>query len=100
MKQAWIVIWGIALSGGIGCAGLGEQIYHKCSRCHGADGLQSAYGKTRSIAGMPAEQVAQDLRAYRAGTLDRYGLGHIMHVRLDDRKIRAVSAYIEALRHP
>lgn len=78
----------------------GAALYEKCAACHGADGKKPALNKTGPIAGLDQATMAADLKAYKAGTLNKNGMGNLMKVQMtkfSDADIEAVSAYISGL---
>jgi cytochrome c553 len=56
----------------------GAALYAKCAGCHGADGKTKALGKSAPIAGMSTDAVVKDLEGYKAGTLNKHGMGGVM----------------------
>jgi len=69
-----MIFAGVALMAADG-AGLYSK---KCTSCHGADGKMKALGKSNPIAGMTADAVIKDLEGYKAGTLNKHGMGGVM----------------------
>jgi len=79
----------------------GKALYARCAACHGADGKLKALGKSAPIAGLPAEQIIKDLEGYKAGTLNKYGLGATMKSQvatLSEQDIKDLAAYISSLK--
>ncbi len=79
----------------------GAALYKKCAGCHGADGKTKALGKSAPIAGLDAVASAADMEAYKAGTLNKNGMGGLMKAQVasyssDD--IKAVAEYIAAMK--
>ena len=78
----------------------GKAAYAKCAGCHGADGKTKALGKANPIAGQSAQEIAQALREYKAGTRNVSGMGMLMKgqvASMDDATIEALAAYIASL---
>ena len=77
----------------------GAALYAKCAGCHGANGKTKALGKSAPIAGMAAADVVKDLEGYKAGTLNKHGMGGVMkgqaNMSADDMK--ALGEYISKL---
>jgi len=77
----------------------GAALYAKCAGCHGANGKTKALGKSAPIAGMAAADVVKDLEGYKAGTLNKNGMGGVMkgqaNMSADDMK--ALGEYISKL---
>ena len=77
----------------------GAALYPKCAGCHGANGKTKALGKSDPIAGMAAADVVKDLEGYKAGTLNKHGMGGVMkgqaNMSADDMK--ALGEYISKL---
>ena len=79
----------------------GAALYAKCAGCHGADGKMKALGKSPAIAGEPADEVAQKLKAYKEGKLNAYGMGGVMQGQaapLSDSDIAALAEYISKMK--
>jgi len=81
----------------------GEAIYNKtCIQCHAADGKQIKYtGSSRieyaPINGLDAAKLAQELKDYRFGRINKYGYGALMKSTLIDlsyEEIDALAKYI------
>jgi len=81
----------------------GEAIYKKtCIQCHAADGKQTSYtGSSRvkyaPINGLDAAALAQELKDYRYGSVNKYGYGALMKSTLIDlsyEEIDALAKYI------
>ncbi|MEA3522756.1 MAG: c-type cytochrome [Campylobacterota bacterium] len=75
----------------------GAALYKKCAACHGAKGEKKALGKSAVITGV---DTAADLAAYKAGTLNKKGMGALMKGQVasySDADIAAVAAYIKGL---
>lgn len=53
--------------------------YYKCQSCHGANGMQPAFKKTKPIFEMSKEEILNSLESYKKGDLDRYGFGKVMY---------------------
>ncbi|MBN2767788.1 MAG: c-type cytochrome [Campylobacterales bacterium] len=73
----------------------------KCASCHGADGKTPALGKSAPIAGMDAATAETEINGYKAGTLNKYGMGATMKgmvVALDDATIKEVATYVSTLK--
>jgi cytochrome c553 len=56
----------------------GAALYAKCAGCHGADGKTKALGKSAPIAGMTVDALVKDMEGYKAGTLNKNGMGGVM----------------------
>ena len=79
----------------------GKELFAKCASCHGSDGKRKALGKSAPIAGMPKDEVVKILKGYKAGTLNKYGMGALMKSQaapLSDSDIEALAAYISSLK--
>jgi cytochrome c553 len=56
----------------------GAALYAKCAGCHGQDGKTKALGKSAPIAGMSVDALMKDMEGYKAGTLNKHGMGGVM----------------------
>ena len=63
----------LALGGGMAGAQDRERMVQRsvaaaCAQCHGTDGVPAAGSSLRPLAGMPREEMAAQLKAFKAGT--------------------------------
>jgi len=78
-----------------------SKLYAKCAGCHGNKGEKKALGKSAPIGGMDKEKLKKDIKDYKAGTLNRYGMGPLMKGQvgnLSDEEIDALADYISKLK--
>ena len=78
----------------------GAALFAKCAGCHGQDGKTKALGKSNPIAGMSADEIVKDLQGYKAGTLNKHGMGGVMKgqaAALSDDDMKALADYISKL---
>ena len=77
----------------------GAALYAKCAGYHGADGKTKALGKSGPIAGLAADVVVKDLEGYKAGTLNKNGMGGVMkgQANMSPEDMKAVAEYISKL---
>jgi len=78
----------------------GAAIFAKCVGCHGANAEKSALNKSAIIKGQDAAATVEALNGYKAGTLNKYGMGGLMKgqvAALSDEDIQAVADYIAGL---
>ena len=78
----------------------GKALFAKCVGCHGADGKTPALGKSAPIAGLDAKTIEEDLKGYKAGTLNKHGMGGVMKGQVaafKDEEIKALADYISKL---
>jgi len=79
----------------------GEAIYKKtCVQCHSADGKQTLYRgssgiKYSPINGLNAAALAQELKDYRFGRVNKYGYGALMKSTLIDLSYEEIDALAE-----
>ena len=79
----------------------GAALYKKCAGCHGAKGEKKALGKSAVIGGVDKAKLIEDLKGYKAGTLNLHGMGGLMKGQVasfSDADIEAVAAYINGLK--
>ncbi len=78
----------------------GAALFAKCAGCHGQDGKTKALGKSDVIAGKPADEIVKDLEGYKAGTLNKHGMGGVMKgqaAALSEDDMKALADYISKL---
>jgi len=78
----------------------GAALFAKCAGCHGQDGKTKALGKSNPIAGLAADEIVKDLQGYKAGTLNKHGMGGVMKgqaAALSDDDMKALADYISKL---
>ena len=96
-----IVLSIVALGAMTFLAADGAALYKKCAGCHGAKGEKKALGKSAVIAGLDAAKIEEDLKGYKAGTLNQHGMGGLMKGQVasySDADIKAVAEYIHGLK--
>lgn len=79
----------------------GATLYNSCKACHGAQGQMKAMGKSKPLNTLTSDQIATDLKGYKAGKLNRYGFGAAMKphaAKLSDADIDALAKYIPTLK--
>lgn len=79
----------------------GAAIYAKCVGCHGANAEKAALGKSAIIKGQDAALTVEALKGYKAGTLNKNGMGGLMKgqvAALSDEDMQAVAEYIAAMK--
>ncbi|GMB89365.1 c-type cytochrome [Helicobacter ailurogastricus] len=88
---------------GLGLLGAAEpaELIKKCAGCHGASMDKKAFGKGHVVNTLDSATIKEDLKGYKAGTLNRYGMGAVMHTQikpLSDAEIDALAKYIPTLK--
>ncbi|WP_353663187.1 c-type cytochrome [Hydrogenimonas sp. SS33] len=79
----------------------GAALFKKCAGCHGAKGEKKALGKSAVIGGMDVATLEKDLHGYKAGTLNKHGMGMLMKGQvagLNDAQIKELAEYIHGLK--
>ena len=79
----------------------GAAAYAKCAGCHGQNGEKAALGKSAIIAGQDAAKTVEDLKGYKAGTLNQHGMGGVMKgqvASMDEATMKEVADYIAAMK--
>jgi cytochrome c553 len=79
----------------------GATAYKKCAACHGVKGEKKALGKSAIIGGRDATKTVEQLKGYKAGTLNQYGMGGVMKgqvATLDEAGIKELADYIATLK--
>ncbi len=79
----------------------GAALYKKCASCHGAKAEKKALGKSAVIQGLDKAHLVKELKEYKAGKLNKKGMGGLMKAQLatySDADIEAVADYISKLK--
>ncbi len=79
----------------------GAATFAKCAGCHGQKAEKHALGKSAVIAGQDAAKTLEQLKGYKAGTLNQHGMGALMKgqvATLDDAAMKEVADYIATLK--
>jgi cytochrome c553 len=79
----------------------GKKLYTSCAGCHGTDGKRKALGKSAVLSGQSASELADKLKAYKAGTRNVAGMGKLMQgqvASLRKSDILALAEYISTLK--
>jgi cytochrome c553 len=79
----------------------GKAAFAKCAGCHGQDGKKKALNKSAVIAGQDAAKTVEQLKGYKAGTLNTHGMGALMKGQvssMSDADMKAVADYIAGLK--
>ena len=79
----------------------GETLYGKCKSCHGANGDKKGLGKSAIINTLSSEEIKISLSGYKAGTLNKYGMGGIMKGQVasySSEELETLSKYITTLK--
>jgi len=87
----------LLLSSSLTFADNAENLYKVCAGCHGENGEKSALQKSVIIAGQESNLTIKELKAYKNGELDQYGLGGIMKMQLNllsEEDIETLAEYI------
>lgn len=81
----------------------GAALYKRCIACHGANGEKIPPGSkaTTAVNVLTKEKIVEDLKGYKAKTLNQYGAGPLMSAQaasLSDDDIVALADYIVTLK--
>ena len=79
----------------------GAALFAKCAGCHGQNGEKAALGKSAVIKGQDAAKTVEQLKGYKAGTLNQHGMGALMKgqvASLSDAQIQELADYIAGLK--
>ncbi len=52
--------------------------FNSCVSCHGAQGERAGLGKGRALNEIPAAEMVQIMKEYKAGDRNEYGMGALM----------------------
>lgn len=101
MKKLIIVSGAAALLAGSLFAADGATLYKKCAACHGAKAEKAYLNKVPALNTLSKEEIAESLKGYKAGTLDKFKSAAMMKPiakPLSDDDIAALSEYIPTLK--
>jgi cytochrome c553 len=79
----------------------GAAGFANCAGCHVANCEKAALGKSAIITGQDAAKTVEQLKGYKAGTLNQHGMGGLMKGQvgsMDDAAIKAVADHIAAMK--
>ncbi|MFA6189243.1 MAG: c-type cytochrome [Sulfuricurvum sp.] len=79
----------------------GKALSAKCAACHGASFEKAALGKSAIVKGQSAATVEASLKAYKAGTMNKSGMGALMKgqvAAMSDADIKAIAAYAAGIK--
>jgi len=79
----------------------GKALTAKCAACHGASFEKAALGKSAIVKGQKAAAIEASLKAYKAGTQNKAGMGALMKgqvATMSDADIKAVAAYVAGIK--
>lgn len=81
----------------------GATLFNTCKVCHGPAGDKVPPGSkaTFTINSLTKDKIVEDLKGYKAGTLNQYGLGAQMKIyasKLSDADMGALADYITTLK--
>jgi cytochrome c553 len=79
----------------------GKTLTTKCAACHGANFEKSALNKSGIVKGQKAAAIEASLKAYKAGTQNKAGMGALMKGQvgsMSDADIKTIAAYIATIK--
>jgi cytochrome c len=79
----------------------GKTLTTKCVACHGTSFEKVALGKAAIVKGQKAETIETSLKGYKAGTLNKNGMGALMKgqvASLSESDIKVVAKYISEIK--
>lgn len=101
MKKLIVVSGAAALLAGSLFAADGATLYKKCAACHGPKAEKVYLNKVPALNTLSKEEIAESLKGYKAGTLDKFKSAAMMKPiakPLSDDDIAALSEYIPTLK--
>ena len=101
MKKLIVVSAAAALLAGSLFAADGAPLYKKCAACHGPKAEKVYLNKVPALNTLSKEEIAESLKGYKAGTLDKFKSAAMMKPiakPLSDDDIAALSEYIPTLK--
>ncbi|BCZ19259.1 Cytochrome c-553 [Helicobacter sp. NHP19-012] len=96
-----VLFLGVVLGLGLLGAAQPAEIIKRCAGCHGPSMDRKAFGKGHVVNTLDSATIKEDLMGYKAGTLNRYGAGGVMHGQaksLSDADIEALAKFIPTLK--
>lgn len=101
MKKLALFVGVLSCVSILGAAEPADIIKTKCASCHGQKMEKQALGKSKIANTLDAATIEKDLKAYKAKTLNKTGLGATMWgqvANFTDEEIKALAEYIPTLK--
>ncbi|MFL1705643.1 MULTISPECIES: c-type cytochrome [unclassified Campylobacter] len=101
MKKLLIVSGAAALLASSLFAADGATLYKKCVACHGPKAEKSFLNKVPVLTTLSKEEMVEALKAYKAGTLNKFNSAAMMKpivAPMSEADMEAVSEYITTLK--
>ncbi|QKF91688.1 c-type cytochrome [Campylobacter sp. CCUG 57310] len=101
MKKLLIVSGATALLASSLFAADGATLYKKCVACHGPKAEKSFLNKVPALTTFSKEEMVEALKAYKAGTLNKFNSAAMMKpivAPMSEADMEAVSEYITTLK--
>ncbi len=79
----------------------GKALTTKCVACHGASFEKAALGKSGIVKGQKAAAIEASLKAYKAGTQNKAGMGNLMKgqvATMSDADMKTIATYVAGLK--
>ncbi|MDP3266129.1 MAG: c-type cytochrome [Sulfuricurvum sp.] len=79
----------------------GKALSAKCVACHGASFEKAALGKSAIVKGQKEAAIEAALKGYKAGTLNKAGMGALMKgqvATMSDADIKAIATYAAGIK--
>lgn len=79
----------------------GKNLALRCIACHGVNFEKSALDKSAILKGKTVDEIELSLKAYKAGTQNKFGMGSLMKGQVSymtDDEIKALSIYIAKIK--
>jgi cytochrome c553 len=95
------IITGFMIVSVVGISSLFGGDIKKCYGCHGGDFQKSALGKDTNINILSENEIFNELKAYKEGTLNKYGMGMLMKTQVQnytDEELQEFSKEIFGMR--
>lgn len=101
MKKILVISAMVAAFCVSGLAVDGGTLFKKCMACHGAKAEKSYLNKIPVLTSINKEERLKDMKAYKAGTLNKFKMGPVMKGQMapmSEEDMAAVNEYIETLK--
>lgn len=100
MKKTLVGLISLLVACGLNASD-GAKVFKKCVACHGTKAEKVYLNKIPALNTLDAAKAVEDMKAYKAGTLNKFKMGSIMKIQmktLSEEDMKAVFEHIQTLK--